>query len=215
MSASPPQDQQKTLALHAFFNELTQVHRDLHAAFPMDPYIRRMGELLDLHESAQAAASWIGQRGLAHSLTAGAKREALRAAFRGFDFEQVAQFDERDVQRLLGDAGIVRHRGKIEAVISNARRAMELVAHEGSIAAFVWGYAPSVDDGAAPQSRSTSPAAQALSRELKRRGWRFVGPTTVYAFMQAMGLINDHVEDCVIRGEVAAARAQLAAIRGR
>lgn len=179
-------------------------YHDREWGFPVTDDIR-LFEKLSL-EAFQAGLSW---------RTILAKREALRAAFRGFDFEQVAQFDERDVQRLLGDAGIVRHRGKIEAVISNARRAMELVAHEGSIAAFVWGYAPSVDDGAAPQSRSTSPAAQALSRELKRRGWRFVGPTTVYAFMQAMGLINDHVEDCVIRGEVAAARAQLAAIRGR
>lgn len=179
-------------------------YHDREWGFPVTDDIR-LFEKLSL-EAFQAGLSW---------RTILAKREALRAAFRGFDFEQVAQFDERDVQRLLGDAGIVRHRGKIEAVISNARRAMEMVAHEGSIAAFVWGYAPSVDDGAAPQSRSTSPAAQALSKELKRRGWRFVGPTTVYAFMQAMGLINDHVEDCVIRGEVAAARAQLAAIPGR
>jgi|SRR5882672_386778 len=133
-----------------------------------------------------------------------AKRENFRAAFRNFDFDQVARFTSRDVTRLLKDAGIVRHRGKIEAVINNARRARELVASEGSLAGFIWKYAPS--KAARPQSASTSPESIALSKELKRRGWKFVGPTTMYAFMQAMGLVNDHVKSCVIREKAERAR---------
>lgn len=129
-----------------------------------------------------------------------AKRENFRAAFHGFDVDKVAQFTEHDVDRLLKDQGIVRHRGKIEAVINNARRAQELIAENGSLAAFLWSYAPT--HPATPQSASTSAESIALSKELKKRGWKFVGPTTVYAFMQAMGLINDHVPDCVTRAEV-------------
>lgn len=133
------------------------------------------------------------------------KREAFRAAFAGFDIEKVAAFGEADVARLLSDAGIVRHRGKIEAVINNAARARELIAEAGSLAAFVWRYeAPGPNP---PQTASTTPASVALSKELKKRGWRFVGPTTVFAFMQAMGLVNDHAEGCVIREQAAAARA--------
>ena len=135
-----------------------------------------------------------------------AKRESFRAAFRGFDFDRVARFTERDVERLLGDPGIVRHRGKIEAAINNARRARELVAREGSLAAFVWRYEPDPAALAKPQTASTSKESIALSKDLKKLGWRFVGPTTVYAFMQAMGLINDHVEGCAIRAEVERAR---------
>lgn len=157
---------------------------------------RRLFEKLCL-ESFQSGLSW---------RTILAKRENFRAAFAGFDFRKVAQFDEGDVARLLADSGIVRHRGKIEAAINNARRACEIVAAEGSLAAFLWRHEP-VDDGAPPQSRSTSPASVALSKELRKRGWKFVGPTTVYAFMQAMGLINDHAEGCVMRAEVAQARA--------
>jgi DNA-3-methyladenine glycosylase I len=131
-----------------------------------------------------------------------AKRENFRAAFHGFEFDKVAAFTERDVTRLLDDAGIVRHRGKIEAVINNAQRAKELVEREGSLAAFIWRYEPDVK----PQFGSTSAASIALSKDLKKQGWKFVGPTTVHAFMQAMGLINDHVEDCVIRSKSEAAR---------
>lgn len=109
---------------------------------------------------------------------------------------------------MLSDAGIVRHRGKIEATIGNARRAVEMVEREGSLAAFFWRYEPAAAKLAAPQSASTSVVSVALSKELKRRGWRFVGPTTVYAFMQAMGLINDHDEGCVIREAVMKARAR-------
>lgn len=136
------------------------------------------------------------------------KREAFRAAFAQFDIDAVAAFTEADVDRLLGDAGIVRHRGKIEAAINNARRAQELIAREGSLAAFVWRYEPRA--AAVPQSQTTSAESIALSKELKKRGWRFVGPTTVFAFMQAMGLVNDHVEGCVSRAKAAAARAQFA-----
>ncbi len=134
------------------------------------------------------------------------KRERFRAAFRGFDFDQVARFTCRDVERLLKDEGIVRHRGKIEAVINNARRACELVQREGSLAAFLWRYEPGREEQGPPQTASTSAASIALSKDLKKLGWKFVGPTTVYAFMQAMGLINDHLEDCVIRAKVEAAR---------
>lgn len=158
---------------------------------------RRLFEKLSL-EGFQSGLSW---------RTILAKRENFRAAFHGFDFERVARFATRDIDRLLGDKGIVRHRGKIEAVVNNAQRARELIAREGSLAAFVWRYEPDPKQLAKPQSVSVSAASVALSKDLKKLGWRFVGPTTVYAFMQAMGLINDHVEDCVIRARVEEARA--------
>ena len=157
---------------------------------------RRLFEKLSL-ESFQSGLSW---------RTILAKRENFRAAFHHFDFDRIARFGRRDLDRLLADAGIVRHRGKIEAVINNARRARELVTREGSLAAFLWRHEPDNRELAAPQSVSTSPASIALSKELKKQGWKFVGPTTVYAFMQAMGLINDHVEGCVIRAEAERAR---------
>jgi DNA-3-methyladenine glycosylase I len=135
-----------------------------------------------------------------------AKRENFRAAFAGFDISKLARFGEKDVARLLADAGIVRHRGKIEAVINNAQRARELVAEAGSLAAFIWRFEPA--ETQKMPSRSTSPESIALSQALKKRGWAFVGPTTIYAFMQAMGLINDHFEGCVVRPEVDAARAK-------
>ena len=157
---------------------------------------RRLFEKLCL-EGFQSGLSW---------LTILRKREAFRSAFAGFDFEQVARFGDADVERLLGDAGIIRHRGKIEATINNAQRAIELVEAEGSIAAFVWGYEP---EAARPGRESETAESRALAKELKRRGWRFVGPTTVYAFMQAMGLVNDHTEGCDAREPVARARAAL------
>lgn len=134
------------------------------------------------------------------------KREAFRAAFDQFDIEKVARFGPQDVERLLGDPGIVRHRGKIEAVINNAKRALELIAAEGSLAAYIWRFEAPLTTP--PQSASTSPASIALSKDLKKNGWKFVGPTTVFAFMQAMGLVNDHAEGCHIRDAVARARAQ-------
>ena len=152
---------------------------------------RRLFEKLCL-EGFQSGLSW---------RTILTKRENFRVAFHDFDFDRIAAFDEADVTRLLADAGIVRHRGKIEAVINNARRAQELVRKEGSLAAYVWRYEPKPEELSAPQTQSTSPASIALSKDLKKRGWKFVGPTTVFAFMQAMGLINDHAEGCVIRVE--------------
>jgi DNA-3-methyladenine glycosylase I len=160
---------------------------------------RRLFEKLSL-EGFQAGLSW---------RTILAKRERFRAAFLGFDFERVARFGERDVERLLGDASIVRHRGKIEAVINNAARAIEAVESEGSLAALVWRYEPE-SAPPPPSPRATSPESVALSKELKRRGWRFVGPTTVYAFMQAMGLVDDHDRDCAIRTDAELARAAFA-----
>ena len=141
------------------------------------------------------------------------KRENFRKAFADFDFEQVARFGERDVERLLGDAGIVRHRGKIEAAINNAARAVELVEEEGSLAAYVWRFEP--DPGTRPirltwdalLGMAQTPESRALAKDLKRRGWRFVGPTTVYAFMQAMGVVNDHLHGCDIRQPAEQARA--------
>jgi DNA-3-methyladenine glycosylase I len=163
---------------------------------------RRLFEKLCL-EGFQAGLSW---------LTILRKRERFREVFRGFDFEQVARFGPRDVARLLGDPGIVRHRGKIEATIENARRACALVEEAGSLAAFAWRFEPPESERprrmtwGALRKLATTPSSIALSKELKRRGWRFVGPTTVQAFMQAMGLVNDHVEGCAIRGECERAR---------
>jgi DNA-3-methyladenine glycosylase I len=165
----------------------------------------RLFEKLAL-EGFQAGLSW---------LTILRKRDAFRRAFAGFDFRQVARFGRRDVERLLGDASIVRHRGKIESTINNARRAVELVEAEGSLAAFVWRFEPSAADRphrvdrAALLELSQTDASRSLARELKRRGWTFVGPTTVYAFMQAMGLVDDHLEGCAARSGVEEARAAL------
>jgi len=154
-------------------------------------------------EGFQSGLSW---------LTILRKREAFRAAFRGFEPEAVARFSARDVARLMKDAGIVRHRGKIESTVENARRAREIVAEAGSLAAFVWSFEPAPRERPALISWSrlrgmaTTPASVALSKALRARGFRFVGPTTVYAFMQAMGLVNDHLEGCAIRPQVEAAR---------
>jgi len=135
------------------------------------------------------------------------KRENFRAAFAGFDFNVMAGFGASDVARLLHDKGIVRHRGKIEAVINNAARAQELVAEAGSLAAFFWSFEPAPEDLPEPQAVSTTPQSVALSGALKKRGWKFVGPTTAFAFMQAMGLVNDHARGCICRERAAAARA--------
>ena len=165
---------------------------------------RRLFEKLCL-EGFQSGLSW---------LTILKKREAFRAAFRGFDLEAVARFGARDVARLLKDAGIVRHRGKIESTVNNARRARELVRERGSLAAFVWSFEPPPADRprrlswAVLKTMATTPCSVALSKELKKRGWTFVGPTTAYAFMQAMGLVNDHVEGCSARERAERARAR-------
>ncbi len=170
-------------------------YHDKEWGYPVDDDIRLFEKLC--LESFQSGLSW---------RTILAKRENFRAAFANFDFHKVAKFSEADVERLLSDQGIVRHRGKIEAVINNARRAGELARQEGSLAAFFWRFEPDAADLAAPQTASTSEASIALSKALKKQGWQFVGPTTVYAFMQAMGLVNDHSNECVIRQKVAKAR---------
>lgn len=170
---------------------------------------RRLFEKLCL-EGFQAGLSW---------LTILNKREAFRAAFANFDAEQMARFGEKDVARLLADAGIVRHRGKIESAIHNAKRVLELREAHGSLAAYVWGYeAPAKSRPkritlAHLKAATTSPESIALSKDLKKKGWGFVGPTTVYAFMQAMGLVNDHIDGCHVREKALAARAALAVPR--
>lgn len=171
-------------------------YHDTEWGFPVDDD-HRLFEKLCL-EGFQSGLSW---------RTILSKREGFRVAFHGFDFDRIAAFTAEDVERLLNDRSIVRHRGKIAAVVNNAKRAQELVKQEGSLAAYVWRFEPAIQHRTAPQSASTSAASIALSKDLKKRGWAFVGPTTVFAFMQAMGLINDHVEGCVVREQVAVARA--------
>lgn len=158
----------------------------------------RLFEKISL-EGFQAGLSWI---------TILRKRDNFRAGFDGFDFHKVARYGDADVQRLLGDAGIVRHRGKIEACIHNAGRAIDLQREFGALAAYFGQF--EVDTRSRPKTLTpevlrtftTAPEAIALSRDLKKRGWKFVGPTTMYAFLQAMGLVNDHQHGCFVRDEV-------------
>jgi len=159
---------------------------------------RRLFEKLCL-EGFQAGLSW---------LTILRKRENFRERFGGFDIERVARFTARDVKGALGDAGIVRHRGKIEATVNNARRAIELIEETGSLAGFLWSFEPEpasrprrIDHDALLQLSKTDEST-AMSRALKKRGFQFVGPTTCYAFMQSMGIVNDHLESCAIRAKV-------------
>jgi len=170
-------------------------YHDNEWGFPVDDDYRLFEKIC--LESFQSGLSW---------RTILAKRENFRVAFHQFDFDKIARFTQRDINRLLKDEGIVRHRGKIEATINNAKRALEMVDQEGSLAAFFWRYEPDQKQLGAPQSVSTSTESVALSKELKKRGWKFVGPTTVFAFMQAMGLVNDHVAACVTRTKVERAR---------
>jgi DNA-3-methyladenine glycosylase I len=158
---------------------------------------RRLFEKLCL-EGFQSGLSW---------LTILRKRDAFRRAFAGFDFEKVARFGARHVERMLQNASIVRHRGKIESVIGNARRARMLADEFGSLAAYAWRF--EADRARRPVRASTSPEAVALSKDLKKRGWTFVGPTTVYAFMQAMGLVNDHARGCIAYRAAESARRTL------
>jgi DNA-3-methyladenine glycosylase I len=163
---------------------------------------RRLFEKVCL-EGFQAGLSW---------LTILKKRERFREVFAGFDPEAVARFGARDVKRLLADPGIVRHRGKVESTIHNARRALELRREFGSLARYFWRWEP--PPGARPRrltlatlkKLTATDASRALSRDLKARGWSFVGPTTIYAFMQAMGLVNDHIEGCHARDPIEARR---------
>ncbi len=178
------------------------VYHDTEWGFPVDDDVRLFEKLV--LEGFQSGLSW---------LTILRKRENFRAAFDDFDFERIARYGDADIARLLGDAGIVRHRGKIEATINNAQRACEMVDEWGSLAAFVWPYEPAASqrpermDYDALMPLSQTDASRALAKDLKKRGWRFFGPTTAYAFMQAMGLVNDHLEGCGVRPEVEAARA--------
>ncbi len=174
-----------------------QAYHDTEWGRPVDDDIRLFEKIC--LEGFQSGLSW---------LTILRKRENFRRGFSGFDFTKVARYGDKDVERLLGDAGIVRHRGKIESTINNARRAIDLVEEAGSLAAYVWRFEPDPKsrpkplDLAALRAMSKTPESIALSKDLKKRGWSFVGPTTVYAFMQAMGMVNDHLEGCYCRREV-------------
>jgi len=170
-------------------------YHDHEWGFPVDDD-QRLFEKLCL-ESFQSGLSW---------RTILVKRDNFRTAFHNFDFERIARFTEKDVERLLMNEGIVRHRGKIEAVVNNAKCAKKMVRREGSLGAFFWRYEAKVDELAEPQTVTTSKESIALAKELKKMGWKFLGPTTLFAFLQAMGLINDHQEGCTIRRKVALAR---------
>ena len=170
-------------------------YHDAEWGFPVGDDIRLFEKLC--LESFQSGLSW---------RTILNKRDNFRSAFAGFDFRKIARFSDKDVERLLNDQGIVRHRGKIDATINNARRAEELVAETGALAAYFWSFEPRPEELSAPQSVSVSPASVALSKDLKKRGWKCVGPTTVFAFMQAAGLINDHAEGCAMRKKAEQAR---------
>ncbi len=193
-------------AARCFWAGADDTYRDYHDTewgYPVDDD-RRLFEKICL-EGFQSGLSWI---------TILRKRPNFRRAFGDFDFERVARFNSRSVERLLRDSGIVRHRGKIESTMNNARRAMELRDEFGSLGAYFWRWEP------APASRpkrftlaqlkkfASTPESTALSKDLKGRGWSFVGPTTVYAFMQAMGLVNDHMAGCAARSECERARAR-------
>jgi DNA-3-methyladenine glycosylase I len=176
-------------------------YHDTEWGFPVRDDIRLFEKIC--LEGFQSGLSW---------LTILRKRENFRAAFAGFDFHKVAAFTEADVERLLGDTGIVRHQGKIRSTINNAQRAIELVEEKGSLAAYFWSYQPPASerperlDYSSLSKLATTPTSTALSKDLKKRGWRFVGPTTAYAFMQAMGLVNDHLEGCHCRTKAEASQ---------
>lgn len=186
-------------------SDLYRHYHDQEWGYPVTDDVRLFEKIC--LEGFQSGLSWI---------TILRKRENFRAAFAGFDIHKVARFDEADVTRLLGDAGIIRHRGKIEATINNAARAIEMEAEFGSLKAYFWQFEndvsgrPEVRDEAYVRTLVTSPESLALSKDLKKRGWKFVGPTTMYAFMQAMGLVNDHQSDCHVYAAVKDARAKLA-----
>jgi len=156
-------------------------------------------------EGFQSGLSW---------LTILRKRENFRKAFAGFDFNKIAEFDENQVELLLQNSGIIRHRGKIEATINNAHRALETVEEFGSLASYIWGWEPESPESHLDKDICCYPipaitkTSQLLSKDLKTRGWKFFGPTTAYAFMQAMGLVNDHIEGCAIRKSVVKLRSE-------
>ncbi len=185
-------------------DELYRNYHDTEWGFPVTDDIRLFEKIC--LEGFQSGLSWI---------TILRKRENFRAAFAGFDFHKVAHFTEEDVERLVQDAGIIRHRGKIEATINNAKRAIELQKEFGSLAAYFWHFEPTADQRPDQLNYETlsqigqTDLSKQMSKDLKKRGWKFVGPTTCYAFMQAMGLVNDHLDGCFKREEVLNARAKL------
>ena len=170
-------------------------YHDNEWGFPVDDD-QRLFEKLCL-ETFQSGLSW---------RTILSKRDNFRAAFESFDFHKVALFGEKEIAELLNNQDIVRNKRKILAVINNAKRALEMIEQEGSLAAFIWRYEPDENTLPPPEIQTTCAESIALSKELKKRGWQFVGPTTMYAFMQSMGLINDHAEDCFLREEIDKAR---------
>lgn len=172
-------------------------YHDTEWGFPVDDD-HRLFEKLCL-EGFQSGLSW---------LTILRKRERFREVFYGFDYVRVAEMGEPNVERLLQDAGIIRHRGKIEATINNAGRAIELADEYGSLGTYFWSHEPDRPDGVTDRIESTSPESIAMAKDLKKRGFRFVGPTTAYAFMEAMGIVNDHLSDCFVYADVVAARAE-------
>lgn len=192
------------MAHRCFWCNDTQIYRDYHDTEWGFPVLddTRLFEKICL-EGFQSGLSW---------LTILKKREHFRVAFSGFELSKVARFGEQDIARLMADAGIIRHRGKIEAVINNARCAEKLLETETSLAAYFWRFEPEAAsrpksfDATTLKSLTQTKASAALSKDLKQRGWKFVGPTTMYAFMQAMGLVNDHEQDCHVRQMALAAR---------
>lgn len=191
-------------AIRCWWGHEPLIYRNYHDnewGFPVDDDIRLFEKIC--LEGFQSGLSW---------LTILRKRENFREAFAGFDFNKVALFDENDAARLLQDKGIIRHRGKIEATINNAQRAMEIVEEFGSLATYIWKWEPTSREPGIGKNDSNSlvpsitNTSQLLSKDLKKRGWKFFGPTTAYAFMQAMGLVNDHVEGCFVREKVEQAR---------
>ncbi len=174
-------------------------YHDQQWGWPVDDD-RRLFEKICL-EGFQAGLSW---------LTILRKRVSFREAFAQFDLEAVARFGKRDVNRLVKNAAIVRHRGKIESTINNANRAIQMAEQFGSLASYVWQFEPAlqVHVKRKDQIPSTTEASKALSKDLKQRGWSFVGPTTCYAFMQAIGMVNDHLTDCAAWRSVDRARKQ-------
>ena len=196
-----------TQPYRCFWCNDSKIYRDYHDAEWGFPVLddTRLFEKICL-EGFQSGLSW---------LTILRKRENFRLAFKGFDIDSVARFTQKDIERLVTDAGIIRHRGKIEAAINNARCAEKLLESESSLAAYFWSFEPEdssrpqVFDVASLKTFTQTKESIALSKDLKKRGWKFVGPTTMYAFMQAMGLVNDHEESCHVREAALEARRQV------
>lgn len=166
-------------------------YHDTEWGFPVTDDIRLFEKIC--LEGFQSGLSW---------RTILTKRENFRLAFKGFDYHLIAKFTEKDIERLLQDEGIVRHRGKIEAVINNAKCAQKMITEHGSLAAYFWSFEPKNQRKEINNIPATTDESIALAKALKKLGWKFVGPTTVYAFMQAMGLVNDHLQECFLHTKI-------------